>query len=70
MLAFASFRLKLGTRHFRWGFSWDGKENFLTVSGPYAPLAGRAAPPVSGKTEHLAPSDLDAPFRFIEGVER
>ncbi|MFQ5974600.1 MAG: hypothetical protein ACE5Q3_19930 [Alphaproteobacteria bacterium] len=69
MLAFGGFRLELGTRHRRWGFSWDGKEGFLTVSDPYAPSAGRPAPPVSGKTEHLGLGDLDAPFRFIESFE-
>ena len=42
MLTFGSFRLELGTRHRRWGFSWDGREGFLSTSGPYEPSNGRS----------------------------
>jgi hypothetical protein len=66
MLAFGGFRLELGTRHRRWGFSWDGKEGLLGVSDAYAPREGRPAPPVYGKSAHLGLDDLDAPFTFIE----
>jgi hypothetical protein len=69
LLAFGSFRLELGTRHERWGFSWDGKEGFLGVSDQYAPREGRPAPPVAGKSVHLGLGDLDAPFTFIERFE-
>ena len=69
LLVFGSFSLELGTRHRRWGFSWDGKDGFLSVSDAYAPKEGRPAPPVSGRAERLDTGDLDAPFRFIESFD-
>jgi hypothetical protein len=66
MLAFGSFRLEVGTRKRRWGFSWDGKEGFATISNPYEPSDGRAAPPVSGKAIGLGLGNLDAPFEFLK----
>jgi hypothetical protein len=66
MLAFGSFRLELGTRHRRWGFSWDGKEGFISFSDPYTPRGGRTAPPVSGHTKRLG-FGPEIPYSFIEG---
>ncbi len=68
-LAFGSFRLELGTRRTRWGFSWDGKEGFLSVSAAYEPREGRRAPPVAGKAVGLGLGDLDAPFIWIKGFD-
>ena len=68
MLAFGSFRLELGTRHQRWGISWDGKEGFLSVSDPYSPSPGNRAPPVTGKTIRLG-FGPDIPYSFIEGYD-
>jgi hypothetical protein len=65
MLAFGSFRLELGTRHRRWGFSWDGKEGFISFSDPYTPSDGRLAPPVSGHAKRLD-FGPDTPYSFIE----
>ena len=69
MLAFGSFRLELGTRHTRWGFSWDGKEGFLDVSTAYKPREGRPSPQVAVKSIHVGLGDLDAPFAFIEAFD-
>ena len=69
LLAFGSFRLEVGTRGRRWGFSWDGKDGCLDVSAPYAAPEGRPAPPVAGRAERLGLGDLDAPFRFVRDFE-
>ena len=66
MLAFGSFCLELGTRHRRWGFSWDGKEGFISFSDPYTPRSGRTAPPVFGHTKRLG-FGPEIPYSFIEG---
>jgi len=65
MLVFGSFRLELGTRHRRWGFSWDGKEGFLSYSDPYTPSDGLLAPPVSGHAKRLG-FGPHIPYSFIE----
>ena len=61
LLAFGSFTVQVGTRHKRWRFVWDGKDDVMTVS--FAAVSDSRD--VLEWIEKETGQKSDAPYEFI-----
>ena len=65
-LAMGSWSLIAGTRHRSYLFSWDGRDGFIAVQGPFHAGQGTAASSPSVANERLGVDPSVDPFQYVE----
>jgi hypothetical protein len=65
-LAMGSWSLTAGTRHRSYLFTWDGRDGFISVQGPFHAGQGSASRSPSVANDRLGvPPSVD-PFQYVE----
>jgi hypothetical protein len=61
-----SWSLIAGTRHRSYLFSWDGRDGFISVQGPFHAGQGSASSSLSVANERLGVDLSVDPFHYVE----